>query len=79
MAIERYDHYAPPRLHTNSDGAYLIRDVLDSNGRFAGVCEYAVYGVDGEVRWTICKEGVEFAEIRPFLKASCVTSDRANG
>jgi hypothetical protein len=67
MAIDRYNRYGEPRLAVVDDGAYLIRDVLREDGRFSGICEYGVYGWDGEVEWTICREGVEFREIRPFL------------
>jgi hypothetical protein len=67
MSIERYDRYGEPRMSITESGAYLIRDVLQSDGRFSGICEYGVYGFDGETIWTICKEGVEFSDIRPFL------------
>jgi hypothetical protein len=67
MPIERYDRYSEPRLTVVETGAYLIRDVLQADGRYSGICEYGVYGWDGEVVWTICREGVEFSEIRPFL------------
>lgn len=68
MPIDRYDHYGLPRLSVVESGAYLIRDVLDDSGHFAGICEYAVYESSGEITWHICKEGVEFADIRPFLR-----------
>lgn len=67
MPIERYDRYSEPRLTVVETGAYLIRDVLRQDGHFSGICEYGVYGWDGEVVWTICREGVEYSEIRPFL------------
>jgi hypothetical protein len=68
MPIERYDHYGEPRLHVVDTGTYLIRDVQTEDGEFSGICEYAVYELSGEICWYICKEGVEFSEIRPFLK-----------
>lgn len=75
MAIDRYDHYGRPRLTIANDGhAYLIRDVLDGDGEFSGICEFAVYDehAQGVVVWRACKEGVEFSEIRPFLHKECV-------
>lgn len=67
MALERYDHYGEPRLMVSDGNAYLVRDVLQDDKRFSGICEYAVYSYGGEIMWTICKEGVEFKDIRPFL------------
>jgi hypothetical protein len=70
MPIERYDHYGKPRLSVTEDGnSYLIRDVLTEDGLFSGVCEYAVYEYGGDIRWLVCKEGVEFTDIRPFIAA----------
>lgn len=70
MPIDRYDHYGKPRLHVAPDGnSYLIRDVLTEDNRFSGICEFATYDWDGEISWHICKEGVQFSEIRPFTTA----------
>ena len=72
MSIDRYDHYGPPRLSVAETGVYLIRDVLNASGYFAGICEYAHYDFDGEIRWTICNEGVDFSDIRPLVQPSKV-------
>lgn len=71
MPIQRYDHYGDPRMTLTDRGAFLIRDVLDRDGLFAGICEYGVYVLD-DVHWTICKEGVEWDDIKPFLPAKQV-------
>ncbi|MBQ0707852.1 hypothetical protein [Ochrobactrum sp. AP1BH01-1] len=52
------------RRHETEQGIYLIRDVQDEAGRFAG-CEYAVKSDDGTV-WKPCAEGVLFADIEPY-------------
>lgn len=71
MPIERYDHYGKPRLLIADNGnAYLIRDVLTEDGRYSDVSEFATYEHhSGEVRWHICREGVEFKDISPFIAA----------
>jgi hypothetical protein len=71
MSIERYDHYGKPRLTVVEGGAaFLIRDVLSEDGTFSGVCENAVYDeADGEIRWRVCREGAEFSQIAPFIRA----------
>jgi len=72
MTIERYNHYGQPRLYVTDGGAFLVRDVLNANGKFSGVCESASYQFDGEIIWTVCREGEDFANLTPFLKPDCV-------
>jgi len=53
------------RRYDTEQGIYLIRDVRDEVGRFAG-CEYAVKAADSSEIWKPCAEGVLFAEIEPY-------------
>lgn len=71
MTIERYDHYSKPRLYVTDRGVYMVRDVLDDEGHYSGVTEYARY-IGGDVQWTVCREAPEFDQIAPFLPAECV-------
>jgi hypothetical protein len=45
---------------------YVIRDVLTSDRRFAGFCQYKTQRADGLVVWKPCREGVNFSEIEPL-------------
>lgn len=74
MPIDRYDHYGSPRLYVTETGIFLIRDVLDENGRFSGVCENAAYQNGGEIIWHVCREGEDFDRLAPFLANDSVKS-----
>lgn len=58
--------YSPERKYEQDGAVYIIRDVLQDDGAFAGSCEYAVKSDTGQVRWAACREGVQFNEIEPF-------------
>jgi hypothetical protein len=45
---------------------YVIRDVLTSDGQFAGFCQYKTQRHDGSIVWKPCAEGVQFSAIEPF-------------
>ena len=52
--------------HYGHDGkVYRIRDVFSTGGVFQ-TCEYATKDEAGLAVWTPCREGVAFADIKPF-------------
>lgn len=73
MSLERYSSYGPPRIGRWNGGLYMIRDVLTEDDKFSGVCEYAKgFDDEGVLQWGICREGVEYSEIKPFLPATAL-------
>jgi len=53
------------RYYFYEGALYLIRDVY-TDGKFMG-CEYATQGREKYMQWTPCREGGDFAEIKPFV------------
>lgn len=71
-----------PRWHEAEGGnVYVIRDVWAQDvgqpecKKSLERCEYATL-VDGVIKWTLCIEGVLFADIQPLGKASVVGGDK---
>lgn len=58
--------YSMPETVTHGAAVYIVRDVLTSDRRFAGYCQYKTKRADGSTVWKPCPEGVDFKKIEPF-------------
>lgn len=60
--------YSMPAEQEWGRNLYVVRDVLTSDLRFAGFCQFKTIRDDGVVVWKPCREGVEFSEIEPLRR-----------
>jgi len=72
MKYESMRRLGDPRWYVRKGEIYVVRDVW-KRGKFQKEldrCEYAVYE-DNKLKWTACKEGVRFDDIKPIGRCEC--------
>lgn len=62
--------YSMPETIQYGGEVFVIRDVLTSDRKFAGFCQFKTKRADGGIVWKPCVEGVKFDDIEPFEVAA---------